>query len=80
MEDQRLSRIEAKIDDQHDHLSSIDVTLKGQAVQLEDHIARTNDLQVIVVALTRKVTLAEGAIKLLGGAAILAEIIRMFVK
>lgn len=80
MDDNRLTRIEAKIDDQAEHLNSIDVTLKGQAIQLEDHIARTNDLQVIVIALNRKVTLAEGAIKLVGGLAILAEIARMFVK
>lgn len=73
-------RFEKKIDDISDRLGSIDVTLKGQAVQLEEHIMRTNQLQDIVIAINRKVTLAEGALKLLGGAAIAFEIYRAWIK
>lgn len=80
MEDKRLERIEMKIDDQAEHVASIDVTLRGQAVQLEQHIARTNDLQTIVISLNRKVTMVEGAMKFIGVLAIVAELLRVFIK
>jgi hypothetical protein len=79
-DDKRLERIELKLDDTADHLGNIDVTLKGQAVQLEDHIRRTNELQDIVISINRKVTLAEGAMKFIGVVAIIAEAVRLFVK
>lgn len=80
MDNKRLERIEYKIDHQDEHLGSIDVTLAKQHESIDHHIARTDALQVIVIALNRKITLAEGAIKLLGAAAVIAEIIRLFVK
>lgn len=80
MDDYRLSRIEVKLDDTNDHLSRIDKTLTEQHVVLEHHVQRTNDLQTIVEAVTRKVTLAEGGLKLLGVLLVIFEIVRFTLK
>lgn len=67
-----LDRLEAKLDDTADHLSKIDVTLTAQHISLKDHIERTNILQEIVLKVNRKVTLAEGALMLIGAVATVA--------
>jgi hypothetical protein len=61
-----LDRLETKLDDQNEHLSSIDVTLGVQSVQLRQHIQRTNELQKIVVQVQKHVLMVNGALKLLG--------------
>jgi hypothetical protein len=66
MDDKRLTRIEQKIDDQNEHLSSIDITLGMQSVQLKHHIKRTDDLQQITLQVQKQIFLINGAVKLLG--------------
>lgn len=73
-DDKRLERIEDKVDNINQHIGDINQTLAGQAISLETHIRRTNALQEIVVDVRRKVTLAEGALKLIGFLAIIAGI------
>ncbi len=41
MDDKRLTRIEEKLDDTNDHLSSIDVTLAEQSLILKEHQRRS---------------------------------------
>jgi hypothetical protein len=49
--DKRLERIEQKLDDQNEHLASIDATLQAQAIHLEHHIKRTDKLEDMVLPL-----------------------------
>lgn len=64
-EDQRLVRIESKLDDQNDHLSSIDVTLALQHESLRHHIKRTDQLQKMTERADRHINMVNGALKLL---------------
>lgn len=80
MDDFRLNRIELKLDDTNDHLSRMDKTLSEQHVSLAHHIERTDALQIIVERITRKVTLAEGALKLAGVLLIIFELARLVIK
>ncbi len=73
-EDKRLERIETKIDDQNEHLASIDVTLALQHESLRHHIRRTDDLQKLVLRSDRHVTMAEGVLKFTGLLAALGAI------
>lgn len=73
-DERRLERIETKVDDIVDHMADMSTTLAEQHISLDTHIARTNALQTIVISVNRKVTMAEGALKLLGIAAIIFEI------
>ena len=75
MDDKRLERIEAKIDDIGDHLSSIDVTLKGQHVSIKDHIRRTAILEKQVIPLMRRKAMVDGLIVIIGLMASIAAII-----
>ncbi len=65
VDDKRLSRIEIKLDDISDHLSSIDSTVAAQHVSLRDHIRRTAILEKEVVPLKKSVNQAYGALKLI---------------
>ncbi len=64
MDDQRLSRIETKLDKASDHLSSIDVTLAAQHESLKQHIKRTDELQTIVLPIQKHVILVNGVFKI----------------
>ncbi len=75
MDDKRLERMEVKLDDISDHLSSIDVTLGAQHVSLRDHIRRTALLEKEIIPIKRHVNMVDGALKLLGIMAVIATII-----
>lgn len=61
-----LERLETKIDDQNEHLTSIDVTLGIQSVQLRDHIRRTNLLEAQLKPIQKHIDMTKGAYKLIG--------------
>lgn len=75
MSDERLERIEAKLDKVNERLSSMDATLAGQHVSLKDHIRRTTLLEAMVEVLRRHDAMWAGALKLVGIGAMLAGII-----
>ncbi len=72
MDDKRLERIEAKLDDTNDHLASIDVTISLQHESLREHIRRTALIEKELAPIRKHVYMVQGAIGLL---AILATII-----
>ena len=78
MDDPRLTRIEAKIDDIAEHLGSIDKTLIEQHESLRYHIKRTTLLENEVRPVKRHVVMVEGAMKLIGLIAMLAAIYEGF--
>jgi hypothetical protein len=65
MDDQRLDRIENKLDSVNSHISSIDMTLAGQAVDLKEHVRRTNLLEEKVIHIDAERSEFKGAIKFL---------------
>jgi hypothetical protein len=69
--DDRWGRVEDKVDKIVDKLGHIDVTLVRQNLTLEEHIKRTELLEEIVEPIRAKITMAEGALKLLGLLAVL---------
>lgn len=73
----QLNKLEAKIDDGNDHLASIDLTLAQQHESIKHHIRRTNALETIVLTVNRKVTLAEGALKLFGALSVLGGLVAL---
>lgn len=75
MDDQRLERIENKLDKFGDHLAAIDVTLAAQHVSLETHIKRTELLEQEVKPIQKHVDMVNGALKLIGILAMIAAII-----
>ncbi len=64
-EDKRLARIEQKIDDQNEHLGSIDTTLVQQHVILAEHIRRTELLEKDIQPIKRHVYMVQGAFALI---------------
>lgn len=60
-DDRRLERIEKKLDDQNDHLSSIDKTLVAQHESLKEHIKRTALLEADIKPIRRHVYMVQGA-------------------
>ncbi len=77
-EDKRLERIEKKIDDQNEHLSSIDLTLSEQHASLDEHIRRTNMLEEDLRPVKRWMYMTQGAVALLGLLATIGAIIAVF--
>lgn len=65
MED-KLERIECKIDKVVDHLGSIDVTLAAQHASLKEHIRRTELLEQEVAPIKTHVNMISGGLKLIG--------------
>lgn len=65
-DDKRLERIELKVDDLGDHLTSIDITLAAQHVSLREHIKRSNMLEAKMAPIEKHVAMVSGALKLLG--------------
>lgn len=66
MSDDRLERIESKLDKVVEHISSIDSTLAAQHVSLDDHIRRTELLEKDVAPLKAHDNMRAGAFKLTG--------------
>lgn len=75
MSDDRLARIENKIDKQSDRLALIESTLAAQHVSLKDHIRRTELLEKTAAAHERDITMTQGALKLLSIIAVVLELI-----
>lgn len=65
MDDTRLGRIEAKLDDTNDHLTSIDITLAMQAESLRHHIKRTALIEKELAPIRKHVYMVQGAAALL---------------
>lgn len=66
MSDQRLSRIEDKLDKVVESISRIDVTLAAQHVSLEEHIRRTNILEDEVKPIKDHVNVMKALVKVVG--------------
>ena len=79
-DDKRLERIETKLDTVNTHLSSIDVTLQGQHIVLDEHIKRTALLEADIAPIKRHVYMIQGAIALITLLATIAGIIEVFRK
>jgi archaellum component FlaC len=77
-DDKRLERIEVKVDDINDHLSTITVTLAAQHISLKEHIRRTELLEKDVAPIKRHVNMVQGAAALIALIATIAAIIRTF--
>jgi archaellum component FlaC len=75
MDDKRLERMEAKLDDMSEHLSSIDTTLMKQELSLTEHIKRTNLLEERVKPIENHMTELKGVVKVLKLLALLATIV-----
>jgi archaellum component FlaC len=80
MDDQRLTRIEAKIDDLSEHLGSIDSTLAGQHAVLREHIRRTAALEKKLEPVEKHVTIVHGIFKLIGVMGTVAAIVSTVLK
>lgn len=74
----QLDRLEKKMDDQNEHLSAIDVTLAKQHISLDEHILRTNKLEIKVAPVVRWMYMTQGAAALLGLIATLVAIWAVF--
>ncbi len=74
-QDRRLERIEKKIDDQNEHLASIDRTLVEQHASLKHHIRRTDLLEKQIEPINKHVARVEGALKLIGLLATITAIV-----
>lgn len=64
--DDKLERIEGKLDKVVDHIGSIDVTLAAQHVSLKEHIRRTEILEQELAPIKTHVNMISGALKLIG--------------
>lgn len=64
--DDRIIRIENKIDKVVEHLGSIDSTLAAQHESLKIHIKRSDLLEAQVEPLKTHVAMVSGALKLIG--------------
>ena len=65
-DDQRLTRIEDKIDRVVDRIGSIDVTLSAQHESLKEHMRRTEILERQIEPLNKHVNMIDGVLKFLG--------------
>ncbi len=63
--DERLKRMEDKIDKVVDSVHEINITLAAQHISLETHIKRTNILEKKLEPVERHVSMVQGAIKLI---------------
>jgi hypothetical protein len=76
MDNSRLERIEKKIDDIADHLSSIDITLAEQHISLKEHIKRTVILEKEMLPIKRQMYMIQGAAALLGALGAIAGLLK----
>ena len=77
-DDKRLERIEAKLDDTNEHLSSIDVTLAKQHVSLAEHMRRTSLIEEELKPIKKHVDMVQGIIKFLLSVGALTGILELF--
>lgn len=75
MADERLSRIENKLDHVVEKISNIDVTLASQHASLCEHIRRTVILEEKMEPVQKHVAQIQGALKFIGLIAIFGGII-----
>jgi hypothetical protein len=66
MNEDRLMRIENKIDKVVDHIGKIDTTLAAQHESLKTHIHRTELLEEAVKPLVKHDNMLQGILKLIG--------------
>ena len=78
--DERLERMESKIDSISARMNGIDRTLVRQAMSLEEHMRRTDILEKKLVPVEKHVTMVDRVIKFLGILALLATIVELFKK
>lgn len=69
-----LDRIETKIDRLDERQDKADITLTAQHASLVEHVRRTNLLEAKLEPVEKHVAMMQGAIKLIGLVAIIAEI------
>lgn len=75
MEDNRLERIEQKVDKIDETLQTVNIVLAKQHVVLEEHVRRTNLLEQELKPVKLHVDRVEGVVKFLGLVGVLAAII-----
>lgn len=75
--DKRLERIESKIDGIKDHMAEMNTTLAKQSIILDEHVKRTNLLEAKIEPIEKHVHMVNGALKLIGGLAVLASIVEV---
>lgn len=75
-EDKRLERIEKKVDDTNEHLSSIDITLAAQHQSLRDHIRRTALLEQELKPIKKHVNMVDGVVKFLAVVATVLAVLK----
>lgn len=75
MSEDKLNRIENKLDEVVSRIGSIDVTLGMQEVSLADHIRRTELLENDLKPIKIHVAMISGALKLLGLSSVIVSII-----
>lgn len=65
MSDDRLIRIEDKLDKVNEHLGAIDVTLASQHESLKEHIKRTSILEEELKPIKKHTVMTQGILKFL---------------
>jgi len=74
MSEQRLERIEIKVDKLSDSLGRIDSTLAAQHESLKEHMRRSYALEAQVEPLRNHVAMVNGVVKFLGLTSMVAAI------
>ena len=72
----QLTKISEKLETIDGRINTIDVTLAKQHVSLDEHIRRTEILESKLEPIDTHVKMVNGALKLIGGLALLASIYR----
>lgn len=78
-DDRHLTRIEKKIDDQNERLASIDITLATQAVQLAEHIKRSDMLEAKMEPVEKHVALMNAGAKIIAVASAIIGLYKLLV-
>lgn len=78
--DDRLDSIDDSLKEIKESLNEMNVTSVKQQIILEEHIRRTNLLELKMEPIERKIYWGEGSLKLLGILSLLAGIIAAFAK
>lgn len=78
MSDDKLTRIEDKIDLLAERLNSVDKTLVKQHEQLAYHIRRTDLLEAEVKPISEHVSFIRVTVRIVGILALVAGVIRLF--
>lgn len=77
MSDEFFNRIEKKIDMLVADVGELKIQGAERDVVLKEHTSRSTKLENIVIPIQRKVTLAEGAFKLIAASSVIAGIIEL---